>query len=29
MAMKETTGRPKDKLIATEYRTLSDELRGL
>ena len=29
IAMKETAGRPKDKLMATEYRTLSDELRGL
>ena len=28
IAMKETAGRPKDKLMATEYRTLSDELRG-
>jgi hypothetical protein len=26
IAMKETAGRPKDKLMATEYRTLSDEL---
>jgi hypothetical protein len=28
IAMKETAGRPKDKLMATEYRTLSDELRS-
>ena len=27
IAMKETAGRPKDTLMATEYRTLSDELR--
>ncbi|MEP7334909.1 MAG: hypothetical protein ABI717_03920 [Actinomycetota bacterium] len=29
IAMKEAAGRPKDKLMATEYRTLSDEQRGL
>jgi hypothetical protein len=28
IAMKETAGRPKDKLMATEYRVLSDELRA-
>jgi hypothetical protein len=28
IAMKEASGRPKDKLMATEYRTLSDELRA-
>lgn len=28
IAMKETAGRPKDKLMATEYRLLSDELRA-
>jgi hypothetical protein len=28
IAMKEAAGRPKDKLMATEYRTLSDELRA-
>jgi hypothetical protein len=28
IAMKEAAGRPKDKLMATEYRVLSDELRG-
>ena len=28
IAMKEATGRPKDKLMATEYRTLSDVLRA-
>jgi hypothetical protein len=27
IAMKEASGRPKDKLMATEYRDLSDELR--
>jgi hypothetical protein len=27
IAMKEAAGRPKDKLMATEYRVLSDELR--
>jgi hypothetical protein len=26
--MKEASGRPKDKLMATEYRMLSDELRA-
>jgi hypothetical protein len=26
--MKEAAGRPKDKLMATEYRLLSDELRA-
>ena len=29
IAMKEAAGRPKDKLMATEYRTLADEERGL
>jgi hypothetical protein len=28
IAMKEAAGRPKDKLMATEYRVLSDELRA-
>jgi hypothetical protein len=28
IAMKEASGRPKDKLMATEYRVLSDELRA-
>ena len=28
IAMKEAAGRPKDKLMATEYRILSDELRA-
>jgi hypothetical protein len=28
IAMKEAAGRPKDKLAATEYRTLSNELHG-
>jgi hypothetical protein len=28
IAMKEAAGRPKDKLMATEYRTLSDVLRA-
>jgi hypothetical protein len=28
IAMKEASGRPKDKLMATEYRALSDELRA-
>jgi hypothetical protein len=28
IAMKEASGRPKDRLMATEYRTLSDELRA-
>jgi hypothetical protein len=28
IAMKEAAGRPKDKLQATEYRTISDELRA-
>jgi hypothetical protein len=28
IAMKEAAGRPKDKLMATEYRALSDELRA-
>jgi hypothetical protein len=28
IAMKEAAGRTKDKLMATEYRTLSDELRA-
>lgn len=28
IAMKEAAGRPKDKLMATEYRLLSDELRA-
>lgn len=28
IAMKEASGRPKDKLMATEYRTISDELRA-
>jgi hypothetical protein len=28
IAMKETTGRSKDKLMATEYRAISDELRA-
>jgi hypothetical protein len=28
IAMKESAGRPKDKLMATEYRVLSDELRA-
>jgi hypothetical protein len=28
IAMKDASGRPKDKLMATEYRTLSDELRA-
>ena len=28
IAMKETSGRTKDKLMATEYRVLSDELRA-
>lgn len=28
IAMKEASGRPKDKLMATEYRMLSDELRA-
>lgn len=28
IAMKEAAGRPRDKLMATEYRTLSDELRA-
>lgn len=28
IAMKEATGRPKDKLHATEYRAISDELRA-
>lgn len=28
IAMKEAAGRPKDKLMATEYRMLSDELRA-
>lgn len=28
IAMKEAAGRPKDKLMATEYRNLSDELRS-
>lgn len=28
IGMKEAAGRPKDKLMATEYRTLSDELRS-
>ena len=28
IAMKEAAGRPKDKLMATEYRTISDELRA-
>jgi hypothetical protein len=27
MGAKERSGRPKDKLMATEYRVLSDELR--
>ena len=27
IAMKEVSGRPKDKLMATEYRVLSDEIR--
>jgi hypothetical protein len=26
--MKEAAGRPKDRLMATEYRALSDELRA-
>jgi hypothetical protein len=29
IAMKETAGRPTDRMMATEYRTLSDEQRGL
>ena len=28
IAMKEASGRPKDKLMATEYRVISDELRA-
>jgi len=28
IAMKEAAGQPKDKLMATEYRVLSDELRA-
>jgi hypothetical protein len=28
IAMKETAGRTKDKLMASEYRTIADELRG-
>ncbi|MGH3023429.1 MAG: hypothetical protein ACRDNI_07215 [Gaiellaceae bacterium] len=28
IAMKEAAGRPKDKLMATEYRTISDQLRS-
>jgi len=28
IAMKEAAGRPKDKLMATEYRAISDELRA-
>jgi hypothetical protein len=28
IAMKEAAGRPKDKLMATEYRKLSDLVRG-
>lgn len=28
IAMKQTSDRPKDKLMATEYRTISDELRA-
>lgn len=28
IAMKEAAGRPRDKLMATEYRTLSDEIRA-
>ena len=28
IAMKEASGRPKDRLMATEYRTISDELRA-
>jgi hypothetical protein len=28
IAMKEASGRTKDKLMATEYRTISDELRA-
>jgi hypothetical protein len=28
IAMKEAAGRPKDLLMATEYRVLSDELRA-
>jgi hypothetical protein len=28
IAMKEASRRPKDKLMATEYRVLSDELRA-
>jgi hypothetical protein len=28
IAMKEASGRTKDKLMATEYRVLSDELRA-
>lgn len=28
IAMKEAAGRPRDKLMATEYRTLSDQLRA-